>query len=204
MCSILWCILYTWESLGCMFSNLSLDSCIGNKGGGRWRKVALHPYNVSQESRGSLYISFAFFAFGGVVYCTNSVWPTLVIDLASFGGTGLTGFGNRPDWFVPRVGTCSGGVCICARGAFVCFGGMCSLLEHSFVLDVSSRCPCLRGPRLLFFKWSCSSPFFTFQSLVGVSFYSFLFFSFSLLLPSVCVVNTLIKGKIDNVVWTDS
>jgi hypothetical protein len=65
---------------------------------------------------------------------------------------GLTDFGNRPDRFVPRVCTCSGGVCICAGGAHVCFGGLCSLLEHGFVLDVSSRCPCLRGPRLVFFK----------------------------------------------------
>jgi hypothetical protein len=31
------------------------------------------------------------------------------------------------------------------------FGGLRSLLEHSFVSDVSSRCPCLRGPRLDFF-----------------------------------------------------
>jgi hypothetical protein len=27
--------------------------------------------------------------------------------------------------------------------------GLCSLLEHGFVSDVSSRCPCLRGPRLI-------------------------------------------------------
>jgi hypothetical protein len=32
------------------------------------------------------------------------------------------------------------------------FGGLPSLLEHSFVSDVSSCCPCLRGPRLVFFK----------------------------------------------------
>jgi hypothetical protein len=32
------------------------------------------------------------------------------------------------------------------------FGDLCSLLEHSFVSDVSSRCPCVRGPRLVFFK----------------------------------------------------
>jgi hypothetical protein len=32
------------------------------------------------------------------------------------------------------------------------FGGLRSLLEHSFVSDVSSRCPYLRGPRLVFFK----------------------------------------------------
>jgi hypothetical protein len=29
---------------------------------------------------------------------------------------------------------------------------LCYLLEHGFVSDVSSRCPCLRGPRLVFFK----------------------------------------------------
>jgi hypothetical protein len=32
------------------------------------------------------------------------------------------------------------------------FGGLRSLFEHGFVSDVSSRCPCLRGPRLVFFK----------------------------------------------------
>jgi hypothetical protein len=81
------------------------------------------------------------------------------------------------------------------------FGGLRSLLEHSFASDVSSRCPCLRGPRLVFFKWSCSLPFFGFRSLVGVSFYSFLFFFFSLLLLYVGVVNALIKGVIEDHVW---
>jgi hypothetical protein len=28
-------------------------------------------------------------------------------------------------------------------------GGLRSLLEHGFISDVSSRCPCLRGPRLV-------------------------------------------------------
>jgi hypothetical protein len=32
------------------------------------------------------------------------------------------------------------------------FGGLCSFLEHSFVSDVSSRCYCLRGPILVFFR----------------------------------------------------
>jgi hypothetical protein len=81
------------------------------------------------------------------------------------------------------------------------FGGLCSLLEFYFVLDVSSRCPCLRGPRLVFFKWSCSLPLFGFRSLVGVSFWSFLFFFFSLLLLCVGVVNALIKGEIEDHVW---
>jgi hypothetical protein len=31
-------------------------------------------------------------------------------------------------------------------------GGLRSFLEHGFVSDVSSRCPCLRGLRLVFFK----------------------------------------------------
>jgi hypothetical protein len=79
-----------------------------------------------------------------VVCCTEVVSPVLV--------TGQTGFGNRPDRFVPRVGTCSWGVCICAWGALVCFVGVRSLLEHGFVSDVLSRCPYLRGPRVVFFK----------------------------------------------------
>jgi hypothetical protein len=78
---------------------------------------------------------------------------------------------NWPDRFVPRVGTCSGGACICTGGALVCFGGLWSLLEHSFVWDVSSCCPCLRGSRCVFFKLSCSLPFFGFRSLVGISFF---------------------------------
>jgi hypothetical protein len=32
------------------------------------------------------------------------------------------------------------------------FGGLRSLLENGFVLNVSSRCPCLRGPRLVFLQ----------------------------------------------------
>jgi hypothetical protein len=81
------------------------------------------------------------------------------------------------------------------------FGGLRSLLEHSFVSDVSSRCPCLRGSRLVFFKLLCSLPFFGFRSLVGVSFYSFLSFFFSLRLLYVCVVNALIKREIEDHVW---
>jgi hypothetical protein len=32
------------------------------------------------------------------------------------------------------------------------FGGLRSLFEHGFVSDVSSHCPCLKGPTLVFFK----------------------------------------------------
>jgi hypothetical protein len=104
-------------------------------------------------------------------------------------------------------GTCigSGGACMCAGGALCGFRalvcGLRSLLEHGVVSDVSSRCPCLRGPRLVFFKWSCSLPLFGFQSLVEVFFYLFLFFFFSLVLLFVGVVNALIKGEIEDHVW---
>jgi hypothetical protein len=55
----------------------------------------------------------------------------------------------------------SGGVCFGSGGACICAGGalcvvralyrcLCSLLdEHGFVSDVLSRCPCLRGSRLI-------------------------------------------------------
>jgi hypothetical protein len=135
------------------FSNLSLDSCIGNKGrknGGE--KLHCIPGTYPKSQGGACAFLLHFWLLGGVVCCTKSVRPILVTGLTGIGGTGLTGFGNRPDRFVPRVGTCSGGVCICAGGALVCFGGLCSLLKHSFVSDVSSRCPCLRGPRCVFFK----------------------------------------------------
>jgi hypothetical protein len=83
-------------------------------------------------SKGSLCISFAFLAFEGC----GLLYQVGLTDFDNrpnwFGGTGLTGFGNRSDWFVPSVGTCLGRVCICAGGALVLFGGLCSLLEHSF------------------------------------------------------------------------
>jgi hypothetical protein len=45
---------------------------------------------------------------------------------------------------------------MCRGEIFVSFelwiDGWCSLLEHGFVSDVSSRCPCLRGPRLVLFQ----------------------------------------------------
>jgi hypothetical protein len=119
---------------------------------------------------------FGFWGAWSADCCTKSAWPVLVTGLTGFGGTSLTGFGNCPDRFVPSVGTCSGGVCICSRGALVCFSGLCSFLGLRFVSDVSSHCPCLRGPRLVFFMWSCSLPFLGFRSIVRVSFYSLLFF----------------------------
>jgi hypothetical protein len=128
--------------------------------------------------------------------CRAPVWPVV--------STGLTG----QSWadaalLFPSSGLHAfvQGELACVQGELfvvfeLCFDGLCSLLEHSFVSDVSSRCPCLRGLRLVFFKWSFSLPFFGFRPLVGLSFYSFLFFFFSLRLLYVCVVNALIKGRL--------
>jgi hypothetical protein len=106
------------------------------------------------------------------------VWPVVV--------TGLTG----QSWADAAALFSSTGLHAFIQGELACvqrelfvvfelwFGDLRSLLEHSFVSDVSSRCPCLRGPRIVFFKWSCSLPLFGFRSLVRVSFYSFLFLLF--------------------------
>jgi hypothetical protein len=91
-----------------------------------------------------------FWLWGGVVSCTKLVWPILVTGLTGSGGTGLTGFGNRSGRFVPRVGTCSMGVCICAGGLLYALVVCALCFSIIFVSDVSSRCPCLWGPRLVF------------------------------------------------------
>jgi hypothetical protein len=138
-------------------------------------------------------------------------------------GTCLTGGGDRSDqwelswcscsvcfkWFAC---ICPGGVALvqeelaCVQGELfvvfeLLFGGLRFLLEHSFVLDVSSRCPCLRGPRFVFFKWSCSLPLFGFRSLVEVF---FLFVSFLFLFSRVtfcgCCQCTH-QGEIEDHVW---
>jgi hypothetical protein len=97
-----------------------------------------------------------------------------------------------------------------------------TILEH-FISVVSSRFPCLRGPRFFSLKWSFLGFCLAFDLLLEL-FLSFLFFFlFSLNWLLVCVVNALIKGEIedrsfrgpvdgrswlwwviDNVVWTDS
>jgi hypothetical protein len=80
----------------------------------------------------------------------------------------VTGFPEFPNkllcfvkWFAcvrPEVvELVRGGELACVQGLlFVVFepwiGGLCFLLDHVFVSDVSSRCPCLMGLRLVFFK----------------------------------------------------
>jgi hypothetical protein len=77
------------------------------------------------------------------------------------------------------------GCCICAGGALL---WVLPWLLWWFVLFVwaccnsvvSSHCPCLRGPSLSSFKWSCSLPLFEF------SFSRFFPFLFSLIIKCVC------------------
>jgi hypothetical protein len=115
---------------------------------------------------------------------------------ALFSSSGLHAFvQGELHWFRGSLHVCRGVLC----GFRALVGDLCSFLQHGFVSNVSSRCPCLNGLRLVLFRWSFSLPLFDFWSLVGVSFYSFLFFSLMLLF--VDVVNALIKGEIEDNVW---
>jgi hypothetical protein len=219
MCSILCWFLSIWEALGWIFGNSGLIHAFSTRG------ISLSWFWATE----CIWKVFRWFrAFPGL--CVSQVWPVMVTGLTGqrvgsvhLLSTGLIGVDGRSDW--SELSWCSYSVfikwfaCIhpgavalvqgelaCLQGElFVVFelwcGGLCSLLEHSFVSDVSSRWPCLRGLRLVFFKWSCSLPLVGFRSLVGVSFYSFLFFFFSLVLLFVDVVNALIKGEIKDHVW---
>jgi hypothetical protein len=211
MCRILCSILSIWEALGWIFRIFGLIHALSSRGE-VWACFGL----LSAFRR----FSGGFEPFlGSVCHRSDRSWsPVWLVRVLP-----CSHVGYRSDrWWWPvwpvRVelmqllcfhqvvcmhssrGSCigSGGACMCAGGALC---GFRAFLEHSFVSNMSSRCPCLRGLRLVFFKWSCSLPFFGFWSLVGVSFYSFLFVFFSLRLLYVCVVNALIKGEIEDHVW---
>jgi hypothetical protein len=193
-----------------------LDSCIVNKG-----EKSVHGLGIWKCLEGVPIGSGNFW----VVWCRAGLLGRSNRPLAiSCGVGGLTALwrrSNRRGHGEQNFALCcihvlhcciSSGGCALAQGelAYVqgelfvfelCFSGLHSLFEHGFVSDVSSHCPCLRGPRLVFFKWSCYLPFFGFRSLVKVFFYSFLFFFFSLVLLYVGVVNAFIKGEIEDHVW---
>jgi hypothetical protein len=161
--------------------------------------------------------------------CWAPVWPVVLTGLTRQSWVVATGLFAK--WFAcirPGGVALIQGELACVQGELfvvfeLWFDGLRSLLEHSFISDVSSRCPCLRGPRLVFFKWSCFLPFLGFRSLVGVfSFISFLFF-FSQVTICVCCQCThqggdwgpcVVRGPedgrflmwwvIDNIVWTYS
>jgi hypothetical protein len=219
MCSILCWILSIWEALGCIFAFLDLFMHC-QQGGGVWAWNGLldafrrfpggfEPFlgsvaHRSDPSRSPVWPVRVLALF----ICWASVWSVVVTGLTDqswadattmFSSSGLHAFvQGELHWFRGSLHVCRGSSLWFFE---LWFGDLRSLFEHSFVSDVSSRCPCLRGLRLVFLKWSCSLPLFGFRSLVGVSFYSFLFFFFSLMLIYVGVVNALIKGEIEDHVW---
>jgi hypothetical protein len=204
MCSILCWILSIWQALGCIFCIFGLIHALSTRGrslslfwlldASRRFSSGFEPFSgsVAHRSDRSECWSCAHVEHRSdrseLSWCNCSVFHQ-VVCMHSFRGSCIG----------------SGGACMCAGGALCGFralvGGLRSLLEHSFVSDVSSRCPCLRGSRLFFFKWSFFLPLFGFRSLLGVYFYSFLLFYYSLGLLYVCVVNALIKGEIEDHVW---
>jgi hypothetical protein len=242
MCSILCWILSIWEALSWIFFlQFSLDSCIVNKGKKfelvlcywmhleGFQVVSSHFWallctgltgQVHQSDRSECW-SYLHVAHRSDRWCWP-VWPITaelmqllyflqVVDMHSSNGSCIG----------------SGGACMCVGGALLVFelwfGGLRSLLEHSFVLDVSSRCPWLRGPRLVFFMWSFS--LLVWLSIACWSFFLFVYFLFLFCQVTIsvccqcthqggdwgpCVVRGPVDGRflvwwvIDNVVWTDS
>jgi hypothetical protein len=82
-------------------------------------------------------------------------------------------------------------------------GGLCSLLEHGFCLGCVEPLPLPKGSD------SCSSSSdhalclsLAFDRLLEFLFIHFLFFCFSPRLQIMCVVNALIKGQIEDHVWS--
>jgi hypothetical protein len=219
MCSILCWILSIWEALGCIFCILGLIHALSTRG----RSLSMF---WATECIWKIFRWFRAISW----FCVSPVWPVVVTSLTGQSAgpvhmlrTGLTSGGDQSDrselswcrcsifikWFAcirPKGVALVLGELSCVQGELcvvfeLWFSGLRSLLEHSFFSNVSSSCTCLRGPRLVFFKWSFSLPFFGFWSLVGVSFYSFLLFFFSLRLLYVCVVNVVINGEIEDHVW---
>jgi hypothetical protein len=201
-----------WRSFRLLFLHFGLDSCIVNKGE-KFEHVLVYWMHLE----GFQVVSSHFWALCVTGLTDRRAGPVHMLHI------GLTGGGDRSNRSELSWCSCSvfinwfacirpGGVAL-VQGELACvhgelfvvfelwFGGLRSLLKHSFASDVSSRCPCLRGLRLVFFKWSFSLPFFRFRSLVGVYFYSFLSFFFSLRLQYVYVDNALIKGEIEDHVW---
>jgi hypothetical protein len=159
MCSILWWLLYTWEGLGCIFSNLSLDSCIGNKGRKKGREKLHCIHRTYPKSQGwACAFLLHFWLFGGVVCCTKVVWPVL--------GTGLTGL--WPNWHLFRgsLRTCRGSSYMLWLFVLFAWAWFCLRCVEPLPVPNGSE-TCLLQVILLFaFHWltiSCWSFFYSFH-----------------------------------------
>jgi hypothetical protein len=126
-----------------------LDSCIVNKG----EKFEL-VLGYFMHLEGFQVVSSHFWLVGVTGLTGQSAGPVHMLS------TGLTGGGDRFDrselsWcncsvFFKWLACIRPGGALSGFGVFI--GGLHSLLEHCFVSNVSSHCPFLRGPRLVFFK----------------------------------------------------
>jgi hypothetical protein len=145
------------------FLHFWLDSCIANKGENFELEMTCWMHLEGFQA-----VSSHFWA----LVCTGLTGQSAgSVHLLA---TGLTGGGDRTDRSELSCCRCSvlfkwlhafvlgelhwfrGSLHVC-RGSSLwffefCFGGLRSLLELCFVSDVSSRFPCLRGPRLVLFK----------------------------------------------------
>jgi hypothetical protein len=156
------------------YLHFRLDSCIVNKGG-----EFEHVLACCKHLEGFQVVSSKFWArwVPGAGRSSTLVWPVWLTGLTSV-EQGWSRCSVLQRWFAcirsGGVAFVQGELACVQEEPFVVFelwiDGLCSLLEHGFVSDVSSRCPCLRGPRHVFFKWSCSLPFLWLRALVGVSF----------------------------------
>jgi hypothetical protein len=86
-------------------------------------------------------------------------------------------------------------------GALVCFGGLCSLVEHGFCLGCVESLLLPKGSETCLLQVILFFAFLGFRSLVGVFLFVSFLFSFYLYLPNVHVVNALIKGEIEDHEW---
>jgi hypothetical protein len=80
-------------------------------------------------------------------------------------------------------------------------GGLCSLLEHGFCLGCVELLSFPKGSETCLLQVILFFAFFGFRSLVGVYFSRFFSFLFSFDYQNVCVVNALVKGEIESIVW---
>jgi hypothetical protein len=240
MCSTLWWILYIWEAICWNFSHFALIHALSTRRrslcmfwapGSIWKvfqlvRAVFEKFGAGPVSRGGLTAPKAVRWQAGslTAWCRRSNHPSKVSKIFLFVA------------FPYCIAALVQGECALAQGElayvqgelFVLFalwiGVLCSLLEHGFISDVSSCCPCLRGPRLVLIQVILLFAFLW----LSIACWSFFFirsclFIFSRITICVCCQCThqgedwgpcVVRGPVDgrflvwwvfvNVVWTNS
>jgi hypothetical protein len=130
------------------FSHFWLDSCISNKGEKFELEMACWMHLEGFQVVSSLFYALLHNSLtGGVDRSDRSGLNCWSYPVSS--GVLHAFVQGELHWFRGSLHVC--------RGSSLCFfklwfGSLRSLFVLCFVSDVSSRCPCLRGPRLVFFK----------------------------------------------------